>query len=480
MATKRAISRGIFLLVVLLAIPAAPANADPSIAAAGNIACDTSSPSYNGGAGTATRCQQGATAKLLSPGLSAVLALGDNQYCCGALASFRAAYDASWGQLKSITRPVPGTREYATPDAAGYFDYFDGPGVEDGPAGSRGLGYYSFDLGSWHVIALNTNCRNVSCAAGSPQERWLRSDLAAHPTSCTLAFTHVPRFSSGKPGGALAVKPLWQALYAAGAEAMLSAHAKDYERFAPQAPSGRLDGAYGMRQFVVGTGGYALGSLGAAKSHSEVRQNTAFGVLELTLHPASYEWRFVPAAGASFSDAGTASCHGAPPPPPSPPAPGKAPGSRHCTIVGTPKADVLKGTNGRDVICGLGGNDRIFAGDGNDVVYGDSGNDVIYGGRGRDVLRGGRGRDKLLGGRGNDRLAGGSGNDVLRGQRGRDRLSGGGGRDKLYGNAGRDFLDGTGDARKRDLLDGGRGRDRGLLGPRDRAHSIERIIRRRR
>jgi Ca2+-binding RTX toxin-like protein len=330
----------------------------------------------------------------------------------------------------------------------------------------------------WHVVALNTNCTHVACAAGSPQERWLRADLAAHPASCTLAVTHVPRFSSGKPSGALSVKPLWQALYDAGTDVVLSGHARDYERFAPQAPSGRLDSTYGVRQFVVGTGGYALGGLGAAKSHSELRQNTAFGVLELVLHPTSYDWRFVPESG-TFSDSGARACHG-PPPAPAPPTPKKGPGARHCTIVGTPHADVLTGTRRRDVICGLGGNDRIDGAGGNDLIYGDSGRDRLRGGSGRDRLLGLGGRDALAGGRGNDRLYGGSGNDVLRGQRGRDRLYGGRGRDRLYGNTGRDFLDGARDGRARDRLDGGRGRDRGRLGPRDTARSVERVVRRRR
>jgi hypothetical protein len=479
MPTGPTIARATLLIAVAIGVAAAPAHAaDPTVAAAGNIACDTTSPYYNGGAGTATRCRQAATAKLLPNGLSAVLALGDNQYCCGSLGSYQVSYNASWGQVKSITNPVPGSREYATSDAAGYFDYFNGPGALVGPAGARGLGYYSLDLGTWHLIALNTNCTHVSCAAGSTQERWLRADLAAHPASCTLAFTHVPRFSSGKPGGSLSVKPLWQALYDAGADVVLSAHARDYERFAPQAPSGRLDAGYGLPQFVVGTGGYVLGALGTPKSHSQVRQNTAFGVLELTLHPGSYDWRFFPESGSSFSDAGSAGCHGAPTTP-KPPAPKKGPGGRHCTIVGTPRKDVLTGTQGPDVICGLGGNDRINGAGGNDVIYGDSGQDLLRGGAGKDKLHGGSGRDRLFGGRGNDRLYGDASNDVLRGQSGRDRLKGGGGRDHLYGNAGRDFLDGTHDGRARDRLDGGRGRDSGRLGPRDTSRSVERAVRRR-
>lgn len=472
-------------LVVLIGaacslMPAAASAADPTVVAAGNIACEPSSPYFNGGAGTATRCHQAATGNLAaSSAASAVLALGSNQYCCGSLVSYQASYDPTWGAVKSITHPVPGTRDYATPQAAGYFDYFNGPGAQSGPAGLRGLGYYSFDLGSWHMIALNTNCKVVPCAKGSDQERWLRADLAAHPASCTMAFTHTPRFSTGKPGGSLSVKPLWEALYDGGAEVVVSAYARDYERFALQAPSGRIDSAFGIRQFVAGTGGYALGELGALKGHSEIRQNIAFGVLELTLHAAGYDWRFIPEAGGSFADSGSAGCHGVAPPRAKPPAPKKGgkKKNRRCTIMGTAKNDVLTGTRRADVICGGLGNDVVRGGGGNDVIYGDAGKDVLRGGDGKDVLRGGAGKDKLFGGRGRDRDYGDSGNDLLRGQSGNDVLFGNVGRDRLFGDAGKDFLDGSGD-RTRDFLNGGRGRDRARFGPLDRLRAVERRIRR--
>jgi acid phosphatase type 7 len=459
-------------------VPASAFAADPAVVAAGNIACDATSPYFNAGAGTPTRCHQVATGKLLT-GASAVLALGSNQYCCGSLASYKAAFEPSWGAAKAITHPVPGTREYVGSQADGYFDYFNGPGVAAGAAGLRGLGYYSFDVGSWHLIALNSNCTKVSCAAGSQQERWLRADLAAHPSSCTLAFSHAPRFSTGKPKGSISMKPLWQALWDGGADVVLSAYARDYERFALQAPSGSLDPTFGIRQFVVGTGGYGLGALGPLKGHSEVRQNTAFGVLELTLHATGYDWRFIPEVAGSFADSGSGACHAVPPPKSKPPVPKKVKDKRHCTITGTAKNDILKGTRRADVICGGGGNDVISGGRGNDVLYGDSGNDVLRGGAGNDVLRGGGGRDRLAGGRGKDRLFGDSGNDLLRGQSGNDRLFGNGGRDRLLGNAGNDFLDGAGD-RTTDLVNGGRGRDRARVGKRDRLRSIERVIRRRR
>ena len=153
---------------------------------------------------------------------------------------------------------MPGNRDYSTAGAAGYFDYFNGVGAATGPAGNRDEGYYSFDLGAWHLIALNTNCTHVACAAGSAQERWLRADLAAHPTACTLAYMHAGRFSSGRPGGALSMAPLYRALYEGGADVALAGHARHYERFAPQTSVGRSP-AFGIRQFVVGTGGYSLG-----------------------------------------------------------------------------------------------------------------------------------------------------------------------------------------------------------------------------
>jgi Ca2+-binding RTX toxin-like protein len=459
---------------------AAPANAaDPTVVAAGNIACDSKSPYFNAGTGTATRCHQAATGKLLG-GASAVLALGDIQYCCATLPAFQASFDTAWGAAKAVTRPVPGAREYVTSQAGGYFDYFNGPGAQTGAAGPTGLGYYSFDLRGWHLIALNTNCTHVACAKGSDQERWLRADLAAHPASCTLAFGHAPRFSSGEPGGSLAVKPLWQALYEAGAEVFLSAHARHYERFAPQKPAGALDGTYGIRQFVVGTGGYGLGPLNAPKPRSEVRQNAAFGVLELTLRPTGYDWRFVPEAGATFTDTGSSGCHAAPPPPRGehkPPSQKKS-DKRGCTITGTPRNDVLLGTRRRDVICGLGGRDRIAGGKGNDVIHGDGGADVLKGGDGADRVSGGGGNDRLAGGRGRDRLSGDGGDDVLRGHSGRDRLEGGRGRDRLFGNAGPDSLDDGAD-RSKDQVRGGRGRDRAWVGANDAVAAVERVNRRR-
>jgi acid phosphatase type 7 len=292
------------------------AAADPVIAAAGDIACDPTDPGFNGGSGTATRCRQRATSNLLvGAGLAAVLPLGDVQYNSAALEEFAASYNPSWGRVKSISRPILGNHESHVND---YFDYFNGAGAANGRAGPRGRGYYSFDVGSWHLIALNSNCTKVPCSAGSQQERWLRADLAAHPAKCTLAYWHHARYSSGHDGNNTFVQPFWNALQDAGADVVLNAHSHNYERFAPMNRNGGLDGAHGIREFVVGTGGaFFTGGISTGEPNSQVRQNTSFGVLKLTLHPFSYDWRFQPIAGSGFTDSGSALCHWpATPPPP--------------------------------------------------------------------------------------------------------------------------------------------------------------------
>lgn len=280
------------------------ASSAPVIAAAGDIACSPSDPDFNGGKGTATRCHMKATSDLMvGRGLAAVLPLGDEQYVSGTLAEFRGSYDASWGRLNGIARPVPGNHEYLTAGAKGYFSYFGAAG------GNPGRGYYSYDIGAWHLVALNANCPKVGgCGAGSPQETWLRSDLAAHPASCTLAYWHQPRFSSAQASDVGATAALWRALYAARAEIILNGHKHTYERFAPQTPAGALNRSRGIREFVVGTGGEELEGFVGVRPNSEVRSST-FGVLLLTLRPAAYDWRFVPEAGASFTDSGTERCH---------------------------------------------------------------------------------------------------------------------------------------------------------------------------
>jgi Ca2+-binding RTX toxin-like protein len=484
------------LFVAALFAAAAEARADPVIAAAGDIACSSS------GAVTSTKCHQGATSNLLvGSGLSAVLSLGDAQYASGSYSSFTKSYAPTWGRVLPITFPAAGNHEYLTSGAKGYFDYFNGVGALTGRAGDRDKGYYSFDVGTWHLIALNSSdhCNQVACGKGSPQETWLRADLAAHPASCTLAYWHHPRFNSGHDGNATFMDAMFQDLYDADADLVLGGHAHDYERFAPQDPKGKLDRSRGIRQFVVGTGGAFFTGYGSPNANSEVHNNSTYGVLMLTLHPASYDWRFVPEAGKSFTDSGSDSCHGILPSLPRSQAqqPTQAlvhgPSSAACTITGTPGDDVLEGTAQNDVICGLGGNDQIRGREGDDVISGGDGNDRIRGGGGKDRLYGdagddkirgradadrlvgGRGRDRLFGGRGNDRLRGSYASDILHGQSGNDRLVGGGGRNRLYGEAGNDLLISFLNDRGGDRVMGGAGRDRAEANPGDRVRSARRV-----
>ena len=274
-----------------------------TVVAAGDIACAPTSAYFNAGLGTADLCRQASTADLIGQlGADAVLVPGDVQYENGSYANFMASYDLSWGRYKSVTYPVPGNHEYGVPGAAGYFQYFGAR------AGDPQKGYYSFNLGGWHVVALNSNCAAVGgCGAGSPQERWLRDDLAAHPNRCTLAYWHHPLFSSGKHGGNPATAALWSALTDAGAELALVGHDHHYERFAPQTAAGVAD-PRGLRQFLVGTGGKSHYAVTGAKPNSEVRDGNTHGVLELKLAATGYSWRFVPAAGGTFTDAGSAAC----------------------------------------------------------------------------------------------------------------------------------------------------------------------------
>ena len=281
-----------------------PVGPGPRIAAAGDIACDPGDSKYDSGQGSGRSCRQLATSELLvDAGYAAVLALGDIQYEDGAYAKFLASYDPSWGRVKPITRPVPGNHEYQSGRAAGYFRYFGAA------AGLTAKGYYSFDLGGWHFVALNSNCAAVGgCGAGSPQEEWLRADLAAHRTFCTLAYWHHPRFSSGLHGSDSTFRAFWQALHDANADVVLVGHDHGYERFAPQDASGSLDRARGIREFVVGTGGKSLRVFVNVRANSEARDVSSLGILELKLGAAAYGWRFRPAVG-SFTDSGSASCH---------------------------------------------------------------------------------------------------------------------------------------------------------------------------
>lgn len=282
---------------------------DPAIVAAGDIACDPTLSTFNGGNGTASNCHMKATASLvLGINPAAALMLGDSQYMSATTSEYSQSYNPSWGQFKGITFPVPGNHEYLTLNAADYFTYYGAR------AGDPAKGYYSYDIGAWHIIALNVECVNAGgCKAGSPQETWLRADLAAHTGKCTLAYWHEPRWSSGRLGNQSQSDTFWQDLYAAHADVVLSAHDHDYERFAPQTPTQAADPTNGIREFVVGTGGADHGGSAGfpnLQPNSEVRDNTTYGVLKMTLHPTSYDWQFVPdTTSGSFTDSGSQNCH---------------------------------------------------------------------------------------------------------------------------------------------------------------------------
>ena len=278
---------------------------DPVVVAVGDIACDPGDEEFNGGLGSDSDCRHKHTSDLVvDEQPTAFLALGDLQYEDGELDKFQRSYDRTWGRVKEITRPVPGNHEYRSAGAAGYFDYFGDT------AGERGKGYYSFDVGDWHLVALNSNCDEVGCGSGSPQLDWLRRDLAANSKRCTLAYWHHPRFTSSEVhDNDPAVEPFWEVLYEQGADLVVVGHAHNYERFAPQDPDGDEDAARGLRQFVVGTGGKSLYPFEEPKPNSEVRDAGAYGVLRLTLRESGYDWEFVPEEGEDFWDEGSADCH---------------------------------------------------------------------------------------------------------------------------------------------------------------------------
>lgn len=269
----------------------AAAETDPVVAAAGDIACQSTVP-------TATTCHHQATSELLlDPAISHVLALGDLQYPQGSLADFQGSYDPTWGRVFDKTSPIPGNHEYLTPGASGYFDYF---GDRADPLGLGG--YYSFNVGAWHLIALNSN---IPVAEGTPQNNWLEQDLAADASRCTLAMVHEPLFSSR--GSVKRIRALWQDLYRDRADVVLSGSSHNYERFAPQTPKG-VASARGIRQFVVGTGGVNLKPANALAANSEVFQSHTFGVLKLTLHATTYDWQFQPEADQTWTDVGSGAC----------------------------------------------------------------------------------------------------------------------------------------------------------------------------
>ena len=303
------IGAAIAMVVAASSFPSHHASAagDPIIAAAGDIACDPADPGFNGGNGTTKRCHEKYTANQLTAGsFTAVLALGDTQYNCGGTAAFNQSYDPTWGAVKSKTHPVVGNQEYNTSGgtdcgsgATGYFSYFGSA------AGPSGKGYYSFNVGAWHLIALNANCSHVACKAGSAQEQWLKNDLATYPATCILAFWHQPRFSAG-PTTVADSLPFWNDLYAAHADVVLNGHKHNYERLPKLNPSGSAD-ATGIREFVVGTGGENHSISSTLYPGTQASDGTHFGILKLKLNATSYAWVFVADDG-KVLDSGSDNC----------------------------------------------------------------------------------------------------------------------------------------------------------------------------
>lgn len=249
-----------------------------------------------------------ATAALLDGLPGQIFTLGDNAYPHGTAKDFASCYAPNWGRHKSRTRPAVGSHEYdSSAGAAGYFAYFGSA------AGPPGKGYYSYDLGGWHIVVLNSECAHIGgCNAGSPQERWLLADLKSHPAECTIAMWHSPLFSSGTGSVTNDMLQVWRDLYANGVELVVNGDLHGYERFAPQTPDGVQDEAHGIREIIAGTGGSHLGAFKlTANPNSEIRALT-WGVLLLSLFPDRYAWAFAPIRGERFSDGGSEQCHGKP------------------------------------------------------------------------------------------------------------------------------------------------------------------------
>jgi hypothetical protein len=275
------------------------------IGAAGDIACPPSRKRNTEEFGKTNACGMDDTAKLLGTiHPDAVLTLGDHQYPSGSLIDFEAMYAKSWGAYRDITFPVPGNHEYGTPGARGYFTYFGAR------AGEPDKGYYSYDLGAWHLVALNSECDEIGgCGDSDPQATWLRQDLADHPRKCVLAYWHRPRFSSGTHGNSLDQDALWRILVAARAEVVLTGHDHDYERFVPMNADGRAESKKGMTQFVVGTGGASHYRFHDPEPTSAARSTGRNGVLRLQLTTEAFAWQFLTTPDGEILDSGNTQCH---------------------------------------------------------------------------------------------------------------------------------------------------------------------------
>ena len=311
------LSAAVLLLGAASSTPHATAGGTATLAAAGDIACRPNGGRFGGDNPEA--CQFRATASAIDAEVTAgtvdaVMPLGDTQYASGAHDEYADAYDPTWGVFKDVTHPAVGNHEWRTPMAGGFFDEFSPttPGI------ALGRYYYSFDLGTWHVIVLDSDCADLpgpawnptnGCVPGSPQLRWLHKDLAASTALCTLAAWHHPVFSSAESGFNPTTLPFWRALFDAGVDVVLNGHRHVYERFAPQRPDGTPQ-ANGIVEFIAGTGGDDHGDLQPSMAPNEVaRDNTSFGYLRLTLSPTGYAFSFVPVAGGTFTDSGDGGCH---------------------------------------------------------------------------------------------------------------------------------------------------------------------------
>jgi len=271
--------------------PAPPTGTpDPVLVGAGDIAdCDLTGDT--------------ATANLVAKIPGTVFTAGDNAYPDGSRSEFRDCYGPTWGRFLDRTKPAPGNHDHETQALAGYLGYF---GAAAAPEGKP---WYSYDLGTWHIVVLDSNCDFVGgCGRNSLQGRWLASDLAASAATCTMAIWHHPRWSSGGHGSDPDVGPFWDALSKAGADVVVNGHDHDYERFAPQDPDARSDPSHGIREFVVGTGGAALRSFAVGKANSQLRLATSHGIIRFDLRRDSYDWTFMPTTG-SVTDSGRAPCH---------------------------------------------------------------------------------------------------------------------------------------------------------------------------
>ncbi|MEY4730507.1 MAG: hypothetical protein RL020_1665 [Pseudomonadota bacterium] len=269
-----------------------------SLFVAGDIAdCRNKTPAKSSAAQTAAQLET----LLPTTTNTSIITLGDHVYENGTAQEYSDCYAPTWGRFKEKTFPAPGNHDYNTPMASGYYDYF---GARAGPARR---GYYSFDVAGWHVISLNSNIADDN---GMEQIKWLREDLAANKSQCTIAYWHHPLFTSGLRGNNRMMKSAWKILHEANADIVLTAHDHHYERFAPQDAEGRADGARGLTEFLVGSGGANLSTIvDPPRQNSEAQIIGTFGILRLDLQEGQYAWEFIPVAGSAARDSGVGSCH---------------------------------------------------------------------------------------------------------------------------------------------------------------------------